>query len=826
MVMRLSLYVIFFIFPCLTYAQLTKVRGKVIDTSTKEPLPFVNIAFQGTTIGVISDFEGNYHIETRTASDSLIFSYVGYEREVRLVKKAQFQEIDVELSATAISLQEVVVKPSKNPALILLDSLHAHRNKNNTDRLEFWESEVYNKMEFDISNVDENFKKNRLFKQFQFIFDYVDTSFVSGKSYLPIFITETVSDLYYQKNPKKEKEVIRATNVSGVKNDQLSQFTGQMYLKVNPYDNFLQLFGKGFVSPLASFGSIYYKYYLIDSAYINNRWCYQISYLPRRSQEPTFTGNFWIHDTTFALSKINARLAQDANLNFVNDLIYDLEYQYVGDSLWFTKTEDIFIDFNISDNTSGIFGNKTTSYKNVVIGKKRDDNFFNPQLAQEFITLDSVNNFSDEEWGKLRHMELTKKELQIYDMVDSIKQVPIFQTWVDVINTLVNGHYIYNFFEIGPYYKLYSFNAIEGNRFRFGGRTSNDFSTKLMLTGHVAYGEGDKRWKFATGGLYMFNKNPRKSAGWNVKHDIEQLGISQNAFTQDNILASFLRRTYNRKLTMVDEAEIFFEYEWFQGLSNTLKVNTRQIWSTEYVPFVVFANGEQTSLEKLPSTEITLNTRYAYNEKFLLGEFLRISLGTNYPILNFDLTAGLKGVFNSEYEYYRIHASVEHGFSINPIGRLKYILDMGMYFGNAPYPLLQLHEGNETYAYDNYAFNMMNYYEFVSDKYVSLLAEHHFDGFFFNRIPLFRKLKWREVVAAKGLIGRVSDNNVSLMQFPEGLRELTVPYVEASMGIENILKLFRIDAMWRLTYLDYQENVTNQTEIPKFGIRVQLKFEF
>ncbi len=164
MVMRLSLYVIFFIFPYLTYAQLTKVRGKVIDTSTKEPLPFVNIAFQGTTIGVISDFEGNYHIETRTASDSLIFSYVGYEREVRLVKKAQFQEIDVELTATAISLQEVVVKPSKNPALILLDSLHAHRNKNNTDRLEFWESEVYNKMEFDISNVDENFKKNRLFK--------------------------------------------------------------------------------------------------------------------------------------------------------------------------------------------------------------------------------------------------------------------------------------------------------------------------------------------------------------------------------------------------------------------------------------------------------------------------------------------------------------------------------------------------------------------------------------------------------------------------------------------------------------------------------------
>jgi hypothetical protein len=824
--MRFLFLILILTITASSYAQLTKVRGKIIDASTKEPMPFVSVSFANTTIGVISDFDGNYYIETRAVVDSLVFSFMGYERQANPIKPARFQELNITMLPSSISLQEVIIRPGKNPALILLDSLNAYRKVNNPDRLEYWESEIYNKMEFDVSNIDDNFRKNRLFRQFSFVFDYMDTSVISGKNYLPIFITETVSDLYYQKSPKKEKEIIKASNISGVKDDQLSQFMGQMYLKVNPYDNFIMLFGKGFVSPIASFGPLYYKYYLIDSAYLDNKWCYQISYLPRRVQEPTFTGDFWIHDTTYALCRINARIAQDANLNFVNDLIFNLEYQHVGDSIWFASLENTFIDFNISERTSGIFGRKTTSYKNVVLGQKKEEKFFNPQLAQELITLEKINDLSKDEWEKLRHFELTKKEIQIFDMVDSIKQVPLFKTWVDVINTVVNGHYIIGFWEIGPYYKLYSFNAIEGNRVRFGGRTSNSFSKKILLTAHVAYGDEDRRWKFAQGGLYMFNKNPRRSAGWNVKHDIEQLGISQNAFTQDNLLASFLRRTYNRKLTMVDEIEFFFEREWYQGLSNMVKINTRQVWGTKYIPFVVIDNNITESFSKIPSTEITLNTRYAYNEKFIMGEFERVSLGTDYPILNLDLTASLTGINGSRYEYYRLHASIEHSLSLNPMGRFKYIFDGGFYIGKAPYPLLQLHEGNETYAYDDYAFNMMNYYEFVSDRYVSLLVEHHFDGFFFNRVPLFRKLKWREVVAAKGLIGRVSDRNMNAMIFPDGLRELTIPYGEASVGIENILKLFRIDAMWRLSYLETPDGVQNMPDIPKFGLRAQLKFEF
>lgn len=821
-----AIYLLLILLPLTTFGQLTKIRGRIIDKTTQLPLPFVNISFKGTALGVISDIDGKYYIETRTPTDSIAFSYMGYMQELRPVKKGQFQEINAELTPTAISLQEVVIKPGKNPALILLDSLNAHRDKNNPNRLEYWEAEVYNKMEFDVSNIDDKFRKNPLFKQFQFIFDYTDTSVISGKTYLPVMISETVSELYYQKNPQKEKEIIKATNISGIKNDQVTQFTGQMYLKVNPYNNFIQLFGKGFVSPIASFGPLYYKYYLVDSAYLNNRWCYQISYLPRRAQEPTFTGDFWIHDTTFAISKINARMATDANLNFIYDLTFNLEYQFIGDSIWFTSVENTFIDFNISDKTYGLLGNKTTSYKNIVLGQKRDAEFYNPRLTRELIILDNVNNVNKTEWKQLRHLNLTEKELNIYGMVDSIKQIPVFQTWVDVVKTVVNGHFSGKYFEIGPFYKFYSFNAIEGNRFRFGGRTSKLFSKKLLLNGHIAFGEKDQKIKFAHSGIYSFQQSPYIAFGWNIAHDIEQLGISQNAFTQDNILSSFLRRTYNKKLTMVDEAKIFFTYEWFQGLSNTITINTRQIWSTEYVPFIITHNNTTETLKKLNSTEIKLNTRYAYNETYLFGRRRRVRIGARWPILNIDFSMGLKNILGSRYQYYVVHASVQHDLIVNPIGRLKYIIDGGMYFGNTPYPLLQLHQGNETYAYDNYAFNMMNYYEFVSDRYFSVFAEHHFDGLFFNRIPLFRKLKWREVVSAKGLIGSISKKNIDQMQFPEGLRGLTVPYGEASVGVENILKMFRIDAMWRLSYLSKPPQSMHMPDIPKFGIRVNLRFEF
>lgn len=271
---RYFFFLLIMIVPCQIWGQTTKIRGKVLDSETKEPMPYVNIAYRNSTIGTISDFNGNFFLETRTPSDSLIFSVIGYKKYAIAVKKNVFQQVEIALVPDNIRLAEIVVVPGENPAHRLLRKIIENKPANNPSKFDSYECEIYNKIELDINNIDEDFKKQKGFKHFQFIFDYIDTSVVSGKNFLPVFITETVSDFYFQKKPKKSKEIIKGSRISGVRNDNIAQYTGQMYLDINIYDNFIYLFTKDFISPISNSGLLYYKYYLIDSAFINNQWCY------------------------------------------------------------------------------------------------------------------------------------------------------------------------------------------------------------------------------------------------------------------------------------------------------------------------------------------------------------------------------------------------------------------------------------------------------------------------------------------------------------------------------------------------------------------------
>lgn len=797
--------------------QITKVRGKIIDANTLEPLPFVNVTFKNSTIGTITNTDGEYFLETRNYYDSISVSFVGYKLQSQFIRKNHFQEFNFALESNIFELEEIVILPTENPAHPILRNIIANKEKHNPKKFDSYVYKLYNKIEIDVNNVDEEFKQQGFLRDFQFIFDYIDTSAITGKSYLPLFITESFSDYYFNKNPKVEREFITATKISGIENASLSQFTGKMYQKINIYENFQTVFEPGFVSPIADFGLTYYKYYLIDSAYIGDKWCYQISFIPKRKQERTFRGDFWVNDSTFAIVKIQMRMAKNVNINYINDFVAEYEYAPVDDSLWFLKYEKLFFDFNLTDRTTGFFGKKTTNYMDIR---------FNVELPEKATKIDDnviVNEnaiINDEEyWNKHRPINLTAKEKDIYKMVDSIKHIPIFRTYEKIVGMFAMYHYEFGKFELGPYYKLFSFNEIEGNRIRLGGRTSNAFSTDIMINSHVAYGETDNRFKYGAGFIYMFNKNPRVAFEAQYKYDIQQLGQSQYALTEDNFFTSILRRNPNYKLTMVEDFSASFEKEWFQGFSNKLSFNYKNIEPTEYIPFQKNTSIDTIFFNDVRTSEATLNIRYAKNEKYLRGEFEKVNLGTDDPVLNLYFTAGFKDVFGSNYEYYKLNVSLAHKVPISPLGYFKYIINAGQLFGTVPYPLLKLHEGNETYAFDRYAFNMMNYYEFASDKYVSLYVEHHFQGFFLNKIPLMRKLKWREVVSAKGLIGDLSSRHESIMDFPIGLYSINDPYWEASVGIENIFKIFRVDAMWRLSYLDH-DNIEN------FGLRVMVQFVF
>ncbi len=816
---KISIYLLLSIFFTPTiFSQKTAVRGSVVDAETNEPIPFVNIVFQHSTAGAITDNQGLFYLETIKPSDSLSASCMGYSTVSVPVKKGVTQEINFRLNHDTLFIEEVVVTPGENPAFRILSKISDRKKYNNPDRFSSYQYKAYNKLRLDMNNIDEKFKDRLIIKNFQFVFDNMDSSEVFGKNYLPILISESVSRFYYQKNPSVEREVIDAFKISGIQNNTISQFSGKMYQQFNIYDNFMSLFEPGFISPIADFGRAYYKYILEDSATIDKSWCYKISFKPRRKMERTFFGYFWVADTSFAIKKIQLRVSPDVNINYLNDLIAIKDFSKINDSIWFLSREELLLDFYVTDNTTGFFGRKVTVINDVGVNVTIPDSIINLR-TDTYIDEDNLDKDTSY-WNANRAAELTQEDEGVYQMVDSVIQVPMYKRIYSLAELLIDYYWVLGPIELGPYYTYYSYNPVEGHRLRIGGRTTNTLSKKFRFSAHAAYGTKDNLVKYGTGFEYIINRNPRISTGATYYHDIRQLGKSENAFLDDNILTTILRRNPNYKLTLVDQYNMYFEREWFQGFSNTVTFRQQTVYPSDSVPFIVSdQNGDTRSMNKIISTEITLSTHFAYREKFLLGNFDHLSIGSVYPSIDLDLTYGPKGVFNSQYEYFKVKLQISDKVETNPMGYLRYRITGGKIFGSLPYPLLKLHEGNETYAYDPYAFNMMNYYEFVSDEYLIFFAEQHFQGFFLNRIPLLRRLGLREVVTGNLLFGNLNSKQLEVMDFPNGLHSLTKPYYEASVGIENFLQLIRVDAMWRFSYLD-------NPNVNAFGFRVVLQLTF
>jgi len=351
-------------------------------------------------------------------------------------------------------------------------------------------------------------------------------------------------------------------------------------------------------------------------------------------------------------------------------------------------------------------------------------------------------------------------------------------------------------------------------------RTSSKFSKKLYMDGYLAYGFKDDIFKYGAGVRYYFRKDLTRAIGVKYKKDLEQLGISPYSLPSDNFLNALFSRTgVANKLTNIEQLKISYTHEWFLGFTNTLLLNYKIMSPHESQGLTFNPINDINGKNEIVVSEVSLNTRIAFNENTIIGREKKIFIASKYPVININVTLAPKGALNSTYNYQRVQIGWLHTIKFNPLGYFKYYAVAGKIFGTVPYPLLEMHTGNETYWYDDYAFNLMNYYEFISDEWYSLLIAHHFEGFFLNKIPLVKKLKWREVVTFKGVYGTMTDANKLYSKFPSQVQEVRQPYMEASLGIENIFTLLRVDALWRLSHLD-------QPNISKFGIRVKLQFEF
>ncbi len=786
-------------------AQSTKLRGRVTDADTGEGIPFAGVFLKGTTIGVTSDLDGYYTLETReNSTDILVCQLLGYDSQEKRIKSGQFSNVNFTLKLSGNELSSVVIKADNHKVKRLLANIDANRQRNSPELKPHYSCDLYTKMELDLTNAEEQLSGKKFMRQMEFIFDYMDTSTVSGVPYLPTMISESIVKRFHSCNPDKNSETIVANRISGInpENNLLTQFTGSMHLQSDFYKPFVNSFGVEFPSPIQSGGLLYYNYFIIDSLQVDGRKTYLIRYHPKNGiSSPALDGEMQIDAYDFAIRSIHAKMKHGGNVNWLRDIVMDVEYRKLPDSSWFYSRDNLYADFSIA---------LSDSSKMISVLGRREQNFKEP--SYKAITNKSLkkvevagnsNSMDEEYWASVRPYELTQKEKDIYKMVEDIKDLPLYQTVYDIINTLVTGYWDIGKIGIGPYAKIFSFNNLEGFRTRLGIHTSKDFSTKHRWTAYIAYGFGDHSWKGGLGYERMFGKDPTRKLTLEASHDLFQLGRSNSNFTDANILSSVLGKGNAQKLCPLQSFSARYEHEFNINFNFQADIALRRYYSNRFVPMMM---SDSSPVHSIATNEIHLSARFSKEETVNRGYFIKTYVHTLHPVLTLDLTGSVKGIRPGDVAFLKPEISVDWKFRIPPLGFSKMKFNAGTIVGEVPYPLLHLHPGNGTYILDRSAFSCMDFFEFASDSWADLFWNHNFYGFFLGKIPLISKLNLREEFSMKLAWGNLSDRNNALknpaiMEFPLGMKTLgKVPYVELGAGISNIFKIFRVDCFWRLTH--------------------------
>lgn len=832
---------------CLTsYSQVSDklvINGIVTDAKTGFPLIGVSVLLNGTTVGTITDKDGKYNIETNTFSKKIVFSFLGYQTESRSLVQGKVQTINVGLKLSVISLEEVKVRPSrqeyknkKNPAVLLIDKVISKKKVNNEKSFNYLEYKQYEKIQFALSNISEKFKQADLLKKFRFIFDNIDTTKRIGKNILPLFIKEELSDHYYRKTPQASKDIIRAQKTINLDeyldNKGVAANLNYLYHNINIYDNEILFLTNTFISPISNNAPLFYRYYIIDTLAVDSIKCVRMFFEPRNKADFLFHGHLYITlDSSYAVRKIDMGLNKNINIDWVKDISITQDFDKFGQKTWLLSKDEISIDFGLQKNSMGLYGQRTISFKDYKINQPIDEKIFRgPEKIEKIEPKTSTSGF----WESSRYVPLSKSEKGIYTTIDSIKKIPAFKRNMNLLMLFTTGFLNLGTVDIGPAESFYSYNPVEGSRFRFGGRTTPDFNKRITLEAYAAYGLKDRIIKYETGITYSLTPRtiysfPVKSIKLSYLNDTKIPG-QELLFTQgDNIFLSVKRGVNNNfLLNKILNAEFLNEFE--NHFSYTLGYRfTRQ--STE--GSLHFISSDTAALTPyipyINISEFSLNLRYAPNESFYQGKLYRFPLPGKYPVIQLKIAGGVRSIHN-DFSYMRFQMSVSKRFYLSVLGYTDVSIDAGKITGKVPFPLLFIHNANQTYSYQKDTYSMMNFLEFVSDQYVSLNIDHSFNGFFLNKIPLIKKLKLREIVTFKALYGGLSNiNNPSyqndLLKFPVNINGLPLtytfekkPYIEAGIGVSNVLKIFRVDLIKRITYL-------NHPNVSDIGIRIQFRFD-
>ena len=818
-------------------AQPFTITGRVIDNDTEEGVPFCNIYIEGEGIGTTSDFDGYYTLILEQYYDLLSVSALGYENTTQSISKQATQTINFSLKSNSFDLAEVVVFAGENPANAIVRGIIEHKDDNRLDKYEQYYCQDYTKVELDFHNISKNLIDNRWMSDFKIIYEYMD-SVSDDKPFLPIFLKESISNVYGNKG--KTRAELEAVRESGIGNSSVLRYLDRMHQPYNVYDNRVKILEKPLVSPFANSGLFYYEYYIEDSTFIEGKWCYNLRFKPKRKQENTFYGDFWVADSSFAIVKLNMWMSEDVNINFVDRVIIFEEYQLEGDS-WTLGKQKMVLDFTATDDAPGLIGRKTSSYKNYRFEEEGLDDKFKTANTQQY-NLEQFEKTEDY-WSTNRHDKLSDNEIEIYEMIDTIQNLPMYERYYKIAEAITTQFITireqkdgFGPVRVGPYTSLYYTNVVEGNRFSLG--SSVDLMNRMMrLEGQIGYGTRDQDFKYFFRYRWKIKDEPRQMFGIAYLNDAALSHKSSEELPSNNLFSNTFRRDLPWRMVRLRETKIWYEQFWEKGMQIRPIVLNRQVDPYGGVEAgglgfdYQFLNPTNNEVDTtVNTTEIILKARFAFEEKRINGNFNYITLGSSkYPIAELVFTQGIKGVLGSEYNYRKLQFNYSHWLYTNPIGWFRYQFQVGKVFSSDALPmiLLEIPQGNDTYFYNGMSYNVMNRYEFVTDQYVNWQLEHHFDGFLLNKVPLIRQLDWRSLVTFKGTWGTLSDKNLAANALNSSdvggtipIRSLeNLPYMEAGVGVENIFKILQVHAIWRLNYLD-------NPEASRFMIQAGMYFAF
>ncbi len=823
----------FILLVTFTFAQTKVITGIIKDSHSDEPIPFASVVLKKSGFGKLSDSAGGFvfHLAQLSPNDSLLVSYVGYKNFALALNAASgdtiFLTINMERGSTG---KEVIVRSKYSKGWILWRKVVKQKPDNDRYRFANFGYELYNKLEVDLNKLNiDKFKNIRPLRPFGFIIDQTIDSTSEEKPFLPVFLTETISDYYFQKDPLKRREEIKASRTSGLKNESVQKLLGGMDQNINVYNNYIPVFDKRFISPISDNGDAFYIYRLTDTQYVAGKRFFHLVFTPKHKGENTFEGDCWIHDSTFAVQKMNLRLSKEANVNYVDKLSIIQEYKLINDSIWFLVKDKFIIDVSaIGKQKFGVTGRKTTTYKNVLInsGVVWEALQKNKKL-EETVLLPGSGEQPEAYWSESRHEELAKNEKAIYAMIDTLQKMPLFKRYSDIATFLATGYKPFGSLEYGPWFNVMSANVVEGFRFRLDLGTSTNFSKTWWLRGYLAYGFKDEKLKGRAEITHLFKKNPRTKLYASYANDYDNGQVYYDEVGTDNIFTLAARkRQVPIKFLHIEQQRIEFSKETHSGFTFEVSATRKKFNPVRSLPDKSIYNSG--SGEPLNNAELAVKIRFAYLERFLEGTFLRSSLGSPYPIAEIKYARGIPGFLNSNYQYHKITASVHDYLKIASYGELYYNIYAGKIYGKLPFPLLEIHPGNEIYYYNKYAFNLMNRFEYLSDEYAGISLEHNFGNGVFRLLAPTRKLKLRQFWTAKTLWGSLSEANRSFNQvgivFDRGHQFQSLngkTYMEVGTGVDNILRVIRIDFIWRLLPLPMP-----QEKYKRFGVFGSFRLQF